>query len=597
VYAIIADARSQPSTIEQIDKLIQKGYDLKTKKIDSTYYFATTAFQKSKKIQYALGIAKAYTLVAYYYFDKSKYDTANILLNEALQFFYLHPEHQNSLEHGQILLHLGYVAVREQHLTLARTYAQNALNMFKLHDKKESILSAIVLLGGVESNEGNYAKGLAYYSNAFKIKSELNYPEEKFIPDYNNLAGIYKKIGQHEKAIQYFKKALALSEKYKYIERELINLNNLALAFTEIQKYDSAFYFYEQCISLADSVEKKELKNIALYNKANLLDKLGQSEKSTQLVKTLISSKPSTDVLFNASILLAKNYFKSGSFDSSIILASKLYKNHYLYSGNKEAIIELTNLLMKLHEVNKKYDSAFYFLNIKNSVADTLYNQSNQRKLNLLYAEMISLEKEKEIESLEKEKILQKKRNSSQIIVLFSVSLTIIFISVSIVLTLRHKDKIQKLKNIELVQQLEKKKRDLHQQTLKIIYMNNSLLEIENSLKKIKTQSSDNQSRDLEIIIENIHNKKTLDTEWENFINYFDQVYDQYTQKLITRFPNLSVSEKKLVLLIKMELKNREIASILNIDTTSVKMAKYRLKKKLQLPEEVDIQQYLMNFN
>ncbi len=597
LVTICINTSAQSISSNQIDKLLKIGHEIKTKNIDSALLLAQNALQKSQASQYPLGVANAYSLASYYYFDKYKYDTAKFLLNKSIQYFAKNPEHQNTTNHGQIFLLLGYIAVREQNLSLARTYANNALNIFKQHDHKENILSALVLLGSIESGEGNYAKGLAYYSNSLRIKISLDYPEELCISDYSNLAAIYIKIGQYEKAIQYSKKAIIISEKKSYVEKLLTNFNNLGAAYSALYKFDSALFFYEKCVSLSKVNGEYEENNIALYNISNLLYKQKQYEKSIVLVKEVISSKPSIDLQLNANILLASNYFSVGKTDSSIALAIRLYTNPYKYSRNKESTIELTNLLSKAYKLKKKYDSALYYLNINQLVTDSMYNQDNQRKLNLLYLELINLEKEKEIAGLQQEGLIQKKKDNNQIILLISSSLIIIFLSICVILVFKNKDKKVKLKNIELKHELGKKKRDLHQQTLKIIYMNNSLIEVENSLKKVQLQDGGNQSQNIELIIQIIRNSKTLDTEWKNFIEYFDQVYDQFTQKVFNRFPSLSISEKRLVLLIKMELKNREIASILNIDAASVKMAKYRLKKKLQLPEEIDIQQYLQNFN
>lgn len=588
---------AQTLSINQIDRLIKKGHSIKTNNVDSVIILANDALRKSQSLQYQLGIANANTLASYYYFEKYKYDTARFLLNKSLRFFTEHAKHQNTIDHGLVFLHLGYIGVSEQNLSLARTYAQNALNTFKRHDQHEYILSALVLLGGIESNEGNYAKGLAYYSNALRIKTNLGYPEERFISDYSNLAAIYIRIGQYEKAIQFSKKALKLSEKHKNVEKQLINLNNLGAAYSALYQFDSALVFYEKCVDQSKINGRKEKNNIALYNISNLLYKQKKYERSFVLAKEVIALKPGIDVLLNTNILIAKNYLSLGKTDSSIALAVKLYKHHYKHSRNKESTIELTNLLATAYKAKQKYDSALYYLNINQSVSDSIYNQENQRRLNLLYAELMSIEKEKEIISLQQEALIQQKKDNSRIIFLTSSSLIIIFLSICVILVVRNKDKEEKLKNIKLTQELEKKKRDLHQQTLKIIYMNNSLIEVENSLKKVQLQDDVNESKNIELIIQIIRNSKTLDTEWKIFTEYFDQIYDQFTQKVVNRFPTLSVSEKRLILLIKMELKNREIASILNIDAASVKMAKYRLKKKLQLPEEIEIQQYLQNFN
>ena len=45
-----------------------------------------------------------------------------------------------------------------------------------------------------------------------------------------------------------------------------------------------------------------------------------------------------------------------------------------------------------------------------------------------------------------------------------------------------------------------------------------------------------------------------------------------------------------------MGLKNKEISSILNIKYESINMAKYRLKKKMDLSEEADINDYIESF-
>lgn len=56
----------------------------------------------------------------------------------------------------------------------------------------------------------------------------------------------------------------------------------------------------------------------------------------------------------------------------------------------------------------------------------------------------------------------------------------------------------------------------------------------------------------------------------------------------------MSISEKRLAGLIRMDLTNREIAGILSIEDSSVKTAKHRLKKKLALTDEQNLYQFLV---
>ncbi|GCC53451.1 hypothetical protein SanaruYs_36950 [Chryseotalea sanaruensis] len=587
----------QNSSTHKIDKLIELGHSIKVKNIDSVYLLATDALTQCKNLKYDLGIAKAKTLASFYFLEKHKYDTAKFLLFESLQHFTRVPKHQNTIDHGMVFLHLGYVGIKQYEFKLALRYADNALRIFKLNNDINNIAASLTLLGVIESNQGNYVQGLAYYSNAFRLKSDNNFSPEDCISDFSNIAAIYTKIGQYQKAIQYSKKALTLAFKYNHTLKQLGNLNNLGVIYSSLKQYDSAIYFYEKCLEISTDHNIIERKNITLYNIANLYYKKGEYEKSSKLIQNVIIADPTVNVLRNSKILLAKNHLQLGEIDSSILIASKLYKIFYKHSRNKESTIELTHVLGQAYKAKKKYDSAIFYLNIHHLLRDSLYSLDNQRKLGLLYAELETLDKEKELEILQKDSIVRKKKTTGIFIIVGFLTLTISLISICIILMLRNREKNEKIKSRELSCQLEKKKRDLHQQILKIIYMNNGLLEVESGLKRLQMQIEKNKSKDIDLMLETIQKSKTLDAEWDNFIIYFDQVYNQFIKKVSTRFPNLSTSEKRLILLIKMELKNREIASLLNIDSASVKMAKYRLKKKLLLPEEIDVQLYLYNFN
>ncbi|MCI5056767.1 MAG: hypothetical protein MRY83_11705 [Flavobacteriales bacterium] len=62
---------------------------------------------------------------------------------------------------------------------------------------------------------------------------------------------------------------------------------------------------------------------------------------------------------------------------------------------------------------------------------------------------------------------------------------------------------------------------------------------------------------------------------------------------LSEKHPGLSPNEKKLALLIRQNLDNYDIASVLSIEYNSVRMAKTRLKKKLKI--EGDLYSYIQN--
>jgi len=79
---------------------------------------------------------------------------------------------------------------------------------------------------------------------------------------------------------------------------------------------------------------------------------------------------------------------------------------------------------------------------------------------------------------------------------------------------------------------------------------------------------------------------------WNNFEHYFDMIYPNYTQRLTQRFPSLNPAEIRLCIFLRMNMSSKSIADILHNSEDSIKTARKRLRKKL----EIDREQNLTNF-
>ncbi|MEG2666250.1 MAG: hypothetical protein RSA02_04455, partial [Bacteroidales bacterium] len=80
---------------------------------------------------------------------------------------------------------------------------------------------------------------------------------------------------------------------------------------------------------------------------------------------------------------------------------------------------------------------------------------------------------------------------------------------------------------------------------------------------------------------------------WGEFQFYFNQVDTDFMQKLSKTYPELSPNEKQLCVLFKLNLSNKDIASLSNKTLQSIGMAKFRLKKKMGLSELQDLAKIL----
>lgn len=77
--------------------------------------------------------------------------------------------------------------------------------------------------------------------------------------------------------------------------------------------------------------------------------------------------------------------------------------------------------------------------------------------------------------------------------------------------------------------------------------------------------------------------------QWEQFKFNFDKVHIGYLNRLKDKLPDLTPAETRFMVLAKLKLSNKEMAGMLGVSMQGVRNYKYRLRKKLNLPEDGDI--------
>ena len=148
---------------------------------------------------------------------------------------------------------------------------------------------------------------------------------------------------------------------------------------------------------------------------------------------------------------------------------------------------------------------------------------------------------------------------------------------------------------------LNNKKQDLANRknleilTNMLVEKNNLLLEKEEEIElQTETEESTLTAEEIEIAS---YNKRILtDNDWQSFKDYFEKVHPNFNSKLRKEFPTITESEERLFLLMKLNLRTKEIAAILGISNDSVKKNRNRLRKRLNLKAEQDLSEYIHNF-
>ncbi|MFK8160825.1 MAG: two-component regulator propeller domain-containing protein [Lewinella sp.] len=155
---------------------------------------------------------------------------------------------------------------------------------------------------------------------------------------------------------------------------------------------------------------------------------------------------------------------------------------------------------------------------------------------------------------------------------------------------------ILRLKNRNLKEEVATKQSELGASLLQMAHKNEFLNDLKNKIQQLNDKEKSGATKSLRSVIRVIDHELKQEDYWEQFQLIFDQGYQNFVLRLREVHPTLSNNDSRLCCFIRMQLNNREIASVLNITLNGVEQAKYRLKKKMDLPRELSLNDYVAQF-
>lgn len=141
---------------------------------------------------------------------------------------------------------------------------------------------------------------------------------------------------------------------------------------------------------------------------------------------------------------------------------------------------------------------------------------------------------------------------------------------------------------------MEQKKKELVSSALRLIQSNEINNQLILELGKLNGFTNKEGSENIRQLIRQYTNSST-DGVWKDFEARFEQVYESFYKHLRENFPDLTSGERKLCALIRLSLSTKDIAAITSQNPQSVDMARYRLRKKLQLGADTNLNDFLFN--
>jgi tetratricopeptide (TPR) repeat protein len=438
----------------------------------------------------------------------------------------------------------------------------------------------------------------SYYSTkSFQLAEDKGFEKELFNAKVNQ-GSIWLMLGKYEKANE------MLSETLHYMNQQPVQLsdslysatmsailNNLAIVETNFSHWDKAKEYAERGLKIAKGNTKISQEYIRLLNNyADILQNLNRKGEGEEVLKEALKiSRQIDSPIFEATTYysLTKLYFRNSNIEQASITASKSLeiakkKENLSIEGAIAALLyeeykklNMADSALKYRQIQEKTDSLSKFNSAKElMLKEELHNQFNK-----------TIAKAKEEE------------RNQRITFFLVVAFSIIVISVLVYFFLRalrtaKQSRLEKLTSDKLVDKitgeveilesaLEEKTTQLTTQYLKKLEKDKRIEELLQKLLSDATNSSQ-KTINLNSELKTIKNQNNL----KEFEFIFSEVHSGFFAKLQRDFPTLTLNERRMCAMLKLQLTTKEISRITHQSVRSIEITRTRLRKKLNLTNQ-----------
>jgi len=370
------------------------------------------------------------------------------------------------------------------------------------------------------------------------------------------LGNTYSAMGDYQKALDYEIPALALRRKIGTKSGIAESLNNIAAAYIGLKEWDKAAGYFSESLDLARQLKDERHIPIICANLAKCYRRLGNIKIAEQMLNEIIDTARQ--------------------------------------KGQKLIIAYSYQQLSDIHKEANDYKMALDYYEKYKEWNDSLYNYEKGKTINELNIKYETSKKEAEITKLNSEK---KADSAQKLVYLLALFFTII-IAVLTILLLTDRNKKNKLLIEKAKLELAANARELTHFTESIINKNKFIEELESKLSSItdNAQQAIATEENNEQLSKLYQLKILTEDDWRQFKILFDKVHPGFINRLREHYPDLAPAEERQFLLIKLKIDNKECADMLGISTLSVKKNRYRLKKRFNLTEQDNLDEFVWGF-
>jgi len=460
--------------------------------------------------------------------------------------------------HHRSIFNMGIVYFQLGAIEISANYFFRYLDIMKENDHKQGIAAVETNLGAVYLMLQQYEQSREYFESALAYYETLPIDETKMTPLHelytlcNNLGIVYQKLDDLDKSVEYYNRGVVLAKRHYMGDRMLaMLLNNLGSVFIEQNSPEMAYKYLSEAYEirirnndvtgLAQSYRMYGRYYIAIHDYNSAIENLNNGWALSVQVGNMTLESENLNFLYQAWVGLKQADSALKYFMLFTNLKEKINKEAALKELTQLELTARYNEREKMMQLEQKRREMFYrfvalTLVLSLAILGLLFflSQSRNRRL-----------------KLEKELINLNAKNLA-------------------------------LENTNLESQLAIKNKELTTNVMYQIQKNELIQGIVQKLQKFAKSDIKPGEREIIEIIRNL--EKTQDQPlWNGFEVRFQQVHNDFYNRLNEINPELSVNERRLCAFLRLNMTTKEISAITGQSPRTIDVARTRLRKKLNL--------------
>ena len=132
---------------------------------------------------------------------------------------------------------------------------------------------------------------------------------------------------------------------------------------------------------------------------------------------------------------------------------------------------------------------------------------------------------------------------------------------------------------------------------MNLVVKNEFMENIKEEIKQVRTNGKvEETQKALQHIIKEIDTTLKVQEDWKQFEYHFDRVHGDFLTRLTSEFLDLTPGEQKLCAFLRLKMDTKEIANLMGVSLRGVEVARYRLRKKLELDSHQNLSKFILEY-